>query len=517
VVSVIGALWLLLREHSDDVSSALVPDAGTARLSRLLGYEPADLLGSFSLDSVHPDDRGSVSRAWAELVDHAGQVATFRYRVKQDDHRWRWVDATGANLSGEPSVQAVVINRRDVTDEVENQLRLEHEVALRTRELESLYRADSILRRSLRISDVLQATVDVAADVLAVEHSIVFVHDGLHDRWLPRASCGFDQQDVWRLAPAFDSQSSGTIVSSGLPLGQSVDSIAPSESWDGVEVLRKHGIRSVFSVPLVVANEAFAVFSVFNAAPRALTETERRSLLALAERAGMAIETAQLYEAAREKAALEERQKLARELHDSVSQALYAIGLTATAASRLFASDPARVPFLMDDVVRLAETGLTEMRSLIFELRPESIESEGLVGALEKQAAAVRARHGLLIRTAFGSEPQLPLNTKQALYRIAQEALHNTAKHAQAKLVDLELRTNEGELLLRIADDGHGFQTDGKFPGHLGLKSMRERAVAMGATLDVRSSPQAGTEVRVHLPLASSLTPDGAPAVSLSS
>jgi signal transduction histidine kinase len=282
-------------------------------------------------------------------------------------------------------------------------------------------------------------------------------------------------------------------------------------------VLRKHGIRSVFSVPLVVANEAFAVFSVFNAAPRALTETERRSLLALAERAGMAIETAQLYEAAREKAALEERQKLARELHDSVSQALYAIGLTATAASRLFASDPARVPFLMDDVVRLAETGLTEMRSLIFELRPESIESEGLVGALEKQAAAVRARHGLLIRTAFGSEPQLPLNTKQALYRIAQEALHNTAKHAQAKLVDLELRTNEGELLLRIADDGHGFQTDGKFPGHLGLKSMRERAVAMGATLDVRSSPQAGTEVRVHLPLASSLTPDGAPAVSLSS
>jgi signal transduction histidine kinase len=282
-------------------------------------------------------------------------------------------------------------------------------------------------------------------------------------------------------------------------------------------VLKKQGIRGVFSVPIVVASEAFAVLSIFHAAPRALTETERRPLLALAERAGMAIETAQLYDAARDKAALEERQKLARELHDSVSQALYAIGLTATAASRLFAADPARVQPLMDDVVRLAETGLTEMRSLIFELRPESIESEGLVGALEKQVAAVRARHGLLIQTAFGSEPQLPLNAKEALYRIAQEALHNTAKHAHAKLVDLELRTNEGELVLRILDDGLGFETDGKFPGHLGLKSMRERAVAIGANLDVRSSPQKGTEVRVRLPLASSIATDGAPAVSLSS
>src|SRR5213078_3825441 len=140
---------------------------------------------------------------------------------------------------------------------------------------------------------------------------------------------------------------------------------------------------------------------------------------------------------AQAKAALEERQRLARELHDSVSQALFGISLGARTARALLAQDPARAAEPIDYVQSLAEAGLAEMRALIFELRPESLESEGLVAAISKQAAALRARHQIEVRADLGAEPALPLERKEALYRIAQEATHNTVKHARAGAIDL--------------------------------------------------------------------------------
>jgi signal transduction histidine kinase len=130
------------------------------------------------------------------------------------------------------------------------------------------------------------------------------------------------------------------------------------------------------------------------------------------------VENARLYEEARGKAALDERQKLARELHDSVSQAPFAIELNASVADELVATAPERASGLVNDVVRLAELGLTEVRGLIFELRPESLEQEGLVGALEEQAAAVQARHGIRVRLDLAREPAVPMPTKEALYRM---------------------------------------------------------------------------------------------------
>src|SRR5205823_1362132 len=107
---------------------------------------------------------------------------------------------------------------------------------------------------------------------------------------------------------------------------------------------------------------------------------------------------------------------------------------------------------------------MAEMRALIFELRPESLAQEGLVGALEKQAAAVQARHGLTVRAALDEEPAAPLPVKEALYRIAQEALQNTAKHARARTVELVLETGPRELVLQVGDDGQGFDPGGSFP-----------------------------------------------------
>jgi signal transduction histidine kinase len=223
-------------------------------------------------------------------------------------------------------------------------------------------------------------------------------------------------------------------------------------------------------------------------------------LRAVANQAAVAVENARLYEQARGLAALEERQKLARELHDSVSQALYGIGLGARTARTLLDRDPPRAAGPLDYVVSLAEAGLTEMRALIFELRPDALETEGLVGLLEKQAAALRARHGLRVAVDLGSEPDVPLAVKETLYRIAQESLNNTVKHARASQVMLRLTQEPEGILLEVGDDGAGFDPGGRFAGHLGLRSMRERAARHGATLQVESAPGRGTRVRVCVP-----------------
>ena len=148
---------------------------------------------------------------------------------------------------------------------------------------------------------------------------------------------------------------------------------------------------------------------------------------------------------------------------------------------------------------------MAEMRALIFELRPESLAEEGLVVALTKQAESLRARHQLDVQLDLCEEPDLPLATQAALYRIAQEALHNIVKHARASAVTLRLcaPTAQAPLLaLDIHDDGVGFDPDGAFPGHLGLRSMRERAAQLGGTLAINSALGCGTQIRVRVPVA---------------
>jgi signal transduction histidine kinase len=258
--------------------------------------------------------------------------------------------------------------------------------------------------------------------------------------------------------------------------------------------------RSFMAVPMMLKDRPVGLVSLSSSRAGYFTPHHAALTAAIAQQAAVAIENARLYEQAQEVAVLEERQRLARELHDSVSQALFAVALGARTARTLVERDPGRAVEPLDYVLAQAEAGLAEMRALIFELRPQALDDEGLVAALRRQIEATQVRHNIEVRAALGKEPDVAFDVKEAIYRIGQEALHNTVKHARATSVEIRLSEDAEALILDIRDDGRGFDASSTFPGHLGLRTMRERALRFGGVLRVTSSPGRGTQVHAVVP-----------------
>ena len=375
--------------------------------------------------------------------------------------------------------------------------RLFEETQRRGREMEALFRADEQLFQSLSLDAVFQALVDVCVDVLGVPKSIVTTVDAADGRYTVRASRNMAPSSLEVMLKIRDEDPSRVLDGISEPM-ISNDARA-SASPKMLPVLVSEGIYTTVDVPIKLTGTLRGVLGAGYTSKRMIAADELRLLQALAERAAIAIDNAELYERAQQVASLEERQKLARELHDSVSQALYGIALGARTARTLLDRDPAKAIEPVDYVLSLAEAGLTEMRALIFELRPESLEMEGLVVAIEKNVAATQARYGIEVTADLCVEPKAPLDVKEAAYRIAQEALHNIVKHAQATRVDIRLTTEDGALTLVVQDNGVGFDSGGAFPGHIGLRSMRERTAKTNGTIEITSAPGAGTCITARL------------------
>jgi NarL family two-component system sensor histidine kinase LiaS len=201
-------------------------------------------------------------------------------------------------------------------------------------------------------------------------------------------------------------------------------------------------------------------------------------------------------------AVLQERARIARELHDSVSQTLYAISLGATRALTLLQQDGRpEVQRLIDDVLRLSGTAQSEVRALLVDIRSEPRTSGGLAAALTNLIEEVGTRNHLDIRLSAADAPDVPAATEHAVRMIVREALQNAVRHSAARQVEVALEHDAGRLVVLITDDGRGFDSALPGHGHFGLQSMRERATGLGGSLDLLSAAGLGTQLRVSIPI----------------
>jgi signal transduction histidine kinase len=268
-------------------------------------------------------------------------------------------------------------------------------------------------------------------------------------------------------------------------------------------MLEPEGVCSFMYVPIKVQGQIFGLFSADYVQPHAFGEDEQRLFTALAQRAALVIEKAQLHERAQALAVMEERNRLARDLHDAVTQTLFSASLIAEVLPNLWDQDENEGRQLLKELRQLSRGALAEMRTLLLELRPAALMDANLDDLLRQLSDAVVGRTGLPVQLTIDGTYALPPEVHVALYRIAQEALNNIVKHARARHVDVEFRGTLNEesgsecVTLCVVDDGVGFEPACVPSDRLGLSIIRERAQAIEATLRIESEPGIGTRVAV--------------------
>jgi signal transduction histidine kinase len=262
-------------------------------------------------------------------------------------------------------------------------------------------------------------------------------------------------------------------------------------------------MTSFLGMPIMDGDEILGeLFLADKLRPGGFTAEDEELLRLLAGHAAIALVNARLYERSRELSIVEERNRIARELHDAVTQKLFSLRLTAEAAASLVASDPARAAAQLDILRTLATEATDELRSVVVGLRPADLAGDGLDVALRKQAELFDRVHGATVRFDGRLVPRLTPAREAAAYRIAQEALHNALRHASPTEVVVGLSVHNGSVVLSVADDGRGFDPAAAEGAgrRLGLASMRERARAIGGRLGVTSRPGGGTTIRLEVP-----------------
>jgi PAS domain S-box-containing protein len=455
------ALYRLLVEHSPDIVYQADADGVftyvSESLERLLGWSPSEIVGqhfSFLIDEASRQAGGS---RWAELATRPGSTLSADLELVAKDGTRRLYEVTASSIGRDGAFVGMHGSARDISERA----RLQREL----RESEASYRY------------LVQASPDAIWRADA---------DGRFTFWSATAESLFDRP----LAELVGSHWSTIVAEESLETA--------TEGWSRLAtdpdvvlrlefvLLRADGSDFRTETSAVPIFED-GVFAGAHGAVRDLSEHDRL------ER--------ELVRQAGELAAAEERAHLARELHDSVTQALFSMGLVIRSIEVLMGEDPARARERLRTLADLQRDALAEIRSLIFELRPGSLAEDGLVRALRTHVAAVEGRIGLpVVLDADEDLGRFPLPVEDALYRIAQEALHNTVKHASARSVRIEVRRTASGARLVVEDDGVGFDPDAVADGHLGLAGMRVRAERVGGSLAVEARPR-GTRVVVTVPV----------------
>jgi signal transduction histidine kinase len=383
------------------------------------------------------------------------------------------------------------------------------------RQVERLAALAEITERLLASTDidaVLNVVVGAAGRLCGASMSMVGLHDPERNVLYAAVAEGEARRYFMEEAPEqlmTEEYLRGTATGLAFSTGQTVV-IEDYATWPVVAEAQattmSAGARALLAAPMMLGGTAIGVLWVADTVPRVFAPEDVALLEALADQAALAIEHARLARRSQEVAVLEERSRLARDLHDSVTQSIFSLSMMARAAQAQHKRGVPALAGTLDRIGSLAQQALTEMRTLLFELRPSVLAEEGLGPALEKLAEATRVRSDLPVIYRGHADIRLPADVETAMFRIGQEALNNAAKHAGASDVSIELAVEDGRVRVTVTDNGAGFDpdavanaataTDGR-TGGLGMRTMRERAAAAGLTLEVFSAVGAGTRVSI--------------------
>jgi signal transduction histidine kinase len=349
------------------------------------------------------------------------------------------------------------------------------------------------------VEPVLQKLVDAARELAGARYAAIGVPDG---------EGGFGRFIT-------SGMSDELIVSLGqLPrthglLGAMLESPVPYRTQDIREDARFRGwwpsahpsMASFLGVPIVSHGAIVGAFYLTEKEDAPTFSDDDQALIeTFAAHAALALENARLHERSRELSIVEERNRLARELHDAVTQKLFGVVLAAESGAALLERDIAEAGAQLALARDLAREAMEELRSVIVHLRPVALEAEGLAVALGKHVDVLRRAHRHEIALDVKESTPVAAAIEADVFRIAQEALHNALRHARAGRIEVRLRSDPGRLRLTVSDDGIGFDRAAVRVRHLGLTTMAERARAAGGTLEIETAPGAGTTVRLEVP-----------------
>ncbi|MBN1286249.1 MAG: GAF domain-containing sensor histidine kinase, partial [Anaerolineae bacterium] len=267
------------------------------------------------------------------------------------------------------------------------------------------------------------------------------------------------------------------------------------ESW--LDIPEARWVRSYAGSPIILGAKVIGFINLDSSIPGFFTPEHGTRLRAFADHAAIALENARLHNEAKYLSVMEERGRLANELHDAVSQMLFSASLIADVLPVLWERDAEMGRESLVDLRRLTRGALAEMRALLLEMRPHALERADLSDMLRQLAESVAGRTGVDINLTIEARHPLPVDVRIALYRIAQEALNNVARHAGADRVTVALCECDSAVTLSIMDNGRGFDPDDIPAGHFGLSIMQERAEKVGAAFEAASRPGQGAQIRV--------------------
>ena len=482
-----------------DIETGRIVDANPSAIA-MHGFTREEFISLHLTAYIHPDSQRLFMQAPNVIQSKGGLLDVPAVHLHKDGSSF-YVDArrTAIPFQGRSCMLSIV---RDVTERINSERILHERVELHTREQATLLDISQTLASALELKPglildqlrvlieythaelfVLEGTAMVALAVRGLqklEETIPFRINLKGPETLMRL---FNQHQPDRIADVWSADPSAQFLRSLLD--------------DQTELLLK-GVRAWMWVPVAIKNRVIGSVGVAHVEPGYFTRHHADLALIVANQAAITLINAELYEHAQALAALQERQRLAQNLHDAVNQSLFSAGLIADVLPRLWDRDQEEARKSLLDLRRLTRAAQAEMRALLAELRPSALTDTDLGDLLHLLGNALAGRINIPVEVTVAQEVVLPPEVQVVFYRICQEALNNITKHAKASQVEIDLQHADGAVELRVHDNGKGFEEGPAPAGHYGLSMMRERAKAVGAVLTITSRPGQGTELKMY-------------------